>query len=131
MFGMGGSFLQVWGMQVFYPWCPASRKAVQPGNPLPAIQQHPDLEGLGKAYNGNVSETTAFTITEGRAMLVLSRKRGETIVIGEDITVTVLATEGDRVKLGIDAPAEIPVHRKEVYRRIVDRPDCFRLAECA
>ncbi len=51
-------------------------------------------------------------------MLVLSRKHGEAITIGEGITITILATDGDRVKLGIVAPAEIPVHRHEVYRRI-------------
>ena len=48
-------------------------------------------------------------------MLVLSRKLGETIVIGNGITVKVLAVDGDRVKLGVVAPAEVPVHREEVY----------------
>ncbi|NLS94670.1 MAG: carbon storage regulator CsrA [Planctomycetaceae bacterium] len=51
-------------------------------------------------------------------MLVLSRKRGEGIVIGDDITVTVLEVRGDRVKLGFCAPAEVPVHRAEVHRKI-------------
>jgi carbon storage regulator len=64
-------------------------------------------------------------------MLVLSRKCGEGIVIGDGITVAVLATEGGRVKLGIVAPAEIPVHREEVYQRIGDCPAAFRFSECA
>ena len=64
-------------------------------------------------------------------MLVLSRKRGETIVIGDGITVTVLATDGGRVKLGVVAPAEMPVHREEVYQRIGDRSPSLQLAECA
>ena len=64
-------------------------------------------------------------------MLVLSRKRGETITIGNDITVTVLAVDGDRVKLGVVAPAEVPVHREEVYQRIGNRSSSLRFAECA
>ncbi|HEX9639832.1 MAG TPA: carbon storage regulator CsrA [Candidatus Krumholzibacteria bacterium] len=51
-------------------------------------------------------------------MLVLSRKRNEKIIIGEDITVTVLEVRGDQVQLGIDAPRSIPVHRHEVYMAI-------------
>ena len=51
-------------------------------------------------------------------MLVLSRKRGETIIIGSGVTVTVLAVQGDRVKIGIVAPAEMPVHRQEIYKRL-------------
>ena len=47
-------------------------------------------------------------------MLVLSRKKDEQIVIGDDVTVMVVAIEGDKVRLGIDAPHDIPVHRKEV-----------------
>ena len=64
-------------------------------------------------------------------MLVLSRKRGESIVIGEGITVTVLAVDGDRVKLGVVAPVEVPIHREEVYERIGDCPASLRFAECA
>jgi carbon storage regulator len=51
-------------------------------------------------------------------MLILSRKIGETIVIDGRIHVTVMRVEGDVVKLGIAAPAEVPVHRKEVYEEI-------------
>ena len=47
-------------------------------------------------------------------MLVLSRKRDERIVIGDNIVITVVEVRGDKVRLGIDAPAEIPVHRQEV-----------------
>ncbi len=47
-------------------------------------------------------------------MLFLSRKRGEEIVIGNGIRVTVLEMRGDRVKLGFIAPAEVPIHRKEI-----------------
>ena len=51
-------------------------------------------------------------------MLVLSRKRGEAIAIGSGVMITVLEVKGDRVKIGILAPAEVPVHRLEVRERI-------------
>ena len=51
-------------------------------------------------------------------MLVLSRKRSESIVIGDDIEVTVLSTSGEKVRLGIRAPRDVPVFRKEVYLEI-------------
>lgn len=53
-------------------------------------------------------------------MLVLSRRRNEKIVIGEDITITVLEVRGDQIQLGIQAPRDIPVHRYEVFRAIHD-----------
>lgn len=51
-------------------------------------------------------------------MLVLTRKRDESIIIGDDIKITVVDVRGDQVKLGIEAPRSIPVHREEVYREI-------------
>jgi carbon storage regulator len=51
-------------------------------------------------------------------MLILSRKPGESIVIDGRITVKIIRLEGDMVKLGIDAPKEVPVHRQEVYDEI-------------
>ena len=51
-------------------------------------------------------------------MLALSRKQGESIVIGNDIEITVLEVKGDQVKLGISAPKSIPVYRKEIYTQI-------------
>jgi carbon storage regulator len=51
-------------------------------------------------------------------MLVLSRQRDETIMIGDDVEVTIVDIRGDKVRLGINAPSEIPVHRKEVYDAI-------------
>ncbi len=51
-------------------------------------------------------------------MLVLSRQRDESIMIGDDIQITVVDIRGDKVRLGIVAPTEIPVHRKEVYEAI-------------
>jgi carbon storage regulator len=51
-------------------------------------------------------------------MLVLTRKRDEQIIIGDNITITVVEIRGDKVRLGIDAPVEVPVHRHEVYEAI-------------
>ncbi len=51
-------------------------------------------------------------------MLVLSRQRDESIVIGENIVVTIVDIRGDKVRLGIEAPTEIPVHRREVFEAI-------------
>ena len=64
-------------------------------------------------------------------MLVLSRKSGEAVVIGNGITVKILAVSGDRVKLGVVAPAEVPVHREEVYQRIENCSSSLRFAGCA
>ena len=54
-------------------------------------------------------------------MLVLSRRIGEQIVIGDGIVVTVVATSGDRVRLGVSAPTAMSVHREEIWKRIHPR----------
>lgn len=51
-------------------------------------------------------------------MLVLSRQRDESIIIGDNVVITVVDVRGDKVRLGIEAPVEIPVHRREVYEAI-------------
>ena len=51
-------------------------------------------------------------------MLVLSRQRDESIMIGDNVVITVVDIRGDKVRLGIDAPREVPVHRQEVYDAI-------------
>lgn len=52
-------------------------------------------------------------------MLVLSRQRDESIMIGDNIVITIVDIRGDKVRLGINAPTEIPVHRQEVYEAII------------
>jgi carbon storage regulator len=52
-------------------------------------------------------------------MLVLSRQRDESIIIGDNVVITVVDVRGDKVKLGIEAPREISVHRREVYEAIL------------
>ena len=53
-------------------------------------------------------------------VLILSRKVSESLMLGDEITVTVLGIKGNQVRIGIDAPREVAVHREEIYRRIVD-----------
>jgi carbon storage regulator len=54
-------------------------------------------------------------------MLVLTRKTGEEVVIGDDVVIKVLEVRGDKVRIGIDAPTKIPVHRGEVWASIQER----------
>jgi carbon storage regulator len=63
-------------------------------------------------------------------MLVLSRKRGERIVIGDSVTVTILDVQGDRVRLGFVAPPEVPIHREEIHWRIEGRLPTLTHAAC-
>jgi len=51
-------------------------------------------------------------------MLILTRRVGETLVIGDEVTVTVLGVKGNQVRLGVNAPKDVSVHREEIYNRI-------------
>ena len=51
-------------------------------------------------------------------MLILTRRTGETVMIGNEVTLTVLGVKGNQVRIGINAPKSVPVHREEIYERI-------------
>jgi carbon storage regulator len=80
--------------------------------------RYTDIRALGIAVGRRPDRTTPRHSKEEPSMLVLSRQRDETIMIGDDVEITVVDIRGDKVRLGISAPRNIQVHRKEVYDAI-------------
>ena len=64
-------------------------------------------------------------------MLILTRRPGETVMIGDDVTVTVLGVKGNQVRVGVNASKEVEVHREEIYVRIKQRQSNRRLGDSA
>lgn len=56
-------------------------------------------------------------------MLILTRRVGESLIIGDDVVVNILGVKGNQVRIGVDAPKEVPVHREEIYNRIQAEKD--------
>jgi len=60
-------------------------------------------------------------------MLILTRRVGETLMIGDDVTVTVLGVKGNQVRVGVSAPKEVSVHREEIYERIKQEQKTYQV----
>jgi len=91
------------------------------GKPLPHVT-HISISGYDKrsAPAGIIAARTREGLLH---MLILTRRIGETVTIGQDITVTVLGIKGQQVRVGIGAPKDVPVHREEIYERIKGETD--------
>jgi carbon storage regulator len=72
----------------------------------------------GQAPAAVATSPADFYITKENYMLILTRKVGESIVINDDIKVTILGVKGMQVRIGIDAPKDVQVHREEIFKRI-------------
>lgn len=68
---------------------------------------------------GNASVIEA----KGVIMLILTRKVGDSLVIGDDVSIVVLGVKGNQVRIGVDAPKSVSVHREEIYNKIQDEKD--------
>ena len=62
----------------------------------------------------------AILIEKGKNLLVLSRRRDQTLVIGDNVEVTILEIKGGQVRLGINAPKAVPVHRGEIHAKVIE-----------
>ncbi len=72
----------------------------------------------GRRFEAAASITTADLERKEQTMLILTRRVGETVMIGDNVTFTILGVKGNQVRVGVNAPKEVAVHREEIYERI-------------
>jgi carbon storage regulator len=89
--------------------------------PVPELCKHFDIAECTEECHEKArrfDEWLRGKLLKETAMLVLTRRTGETVMIGNDVTLTVLGVKGNQVRIGINAPKDIAVHREEIYERI-------------
>jgi carbon storage regulator len=82
--------------------------------------QQVDDDALSKAVN---IVAASAKLARSSIMLILTRRVGETVMIGNEVTVTVLGVKGNQVRIGVNAPKDVAVHREEIYERIKREED--------
>ena len=87
--------------------------------------------GLAQPVDAGKLPTNLQNHPKGHPMLILTRRVGETIIIGEDVAVTVLGVQGNQVRVGVNAPKEVSVHREEIYERIQQEKQAGKAANDA
>jgi len=79
---------------------------------------HREITAIASVRSGLCDVTSGDIVKQGGTVLIVTRRVGERIMIGSDVSVSIVGVNGSQVRIGIDAPREVDVHREEVFERI-------------